>query len=57
MNTPTDKRLFAMCLVSASIGLITYAAVGTDYGSGLILLIAIAVLAVLMIADGYLQSS
>ncbi|WP_202911865.1 hypothetical protein [Natrialba swarupiae] len=57
MDTPSDKRLFAMCLISALTGFIAWRVFGTDYGGGLILFIAIAVFAVLMFADGYKQTA
>ena len=57
MDTPSDARLFGMCLVSAIVALVVYVAVLTEYSAWWLFPIAIVVFAVLMFVDGYLGAA
>ena len=57
MGTPSDARLFAMCLVSAIVALAVYVAALTAYSAWWLFPIAIVVFAVLMFVDGYVGAA
>lgn len=57
MDTPSDARLFGMCLGSAIVALAVYLAVLTEYSAWWLFPIAIVVFAVLMFVDGYLGAA
>ncbi|ELZ02247.1 hypothetical protein C482_05531 [Natrialba chahannaoensis JCM 10990] len=56
MSLPSDRRLFAMCLVAAGVGLLGWRAFFSHLNGGVVLILAIGVLALLFFVDGYVNS-
>ncbi|WP_081655461.1 hypothetical protein [Halopiger goleimassiliensis] len=60
MESPSDRRLLAMCVLSAGVGVAAYLGAEQYFdpsnGGVLALLVAIVAFAVLMFADGYVTS-
>ena len=55
MEMPSDQRLLAMCLFSSAVGFASWRVFLSHLNGGVILLVAIAILAVLMFVDGYVD--